>query len=118
MLRAMDDDDDAPIIRRNQAGQFAPGQSGNVLGRPKGISLRRLLRDSLTPEQRQALVDRYYLMAMEDPRAMRGLIEDHDGRLPQQLDHVGAIHTTITVGDATPQEPEIEDGALPEITEA
>lgn len=76
---------------------WAPGQSGNPAGRPRGTSLRAALRARLgepaSPSDPrpavEAVVDALYRAAIEDRdvRAMRLLIESVDGRAPLVVQH-------------------------------
>lgn len=69
---------------RDEQGRFPPGVSGNPAGRPKN-TIRDAIRALLTETDKQQLAKAYLQMAYDDPRAMRSLIEDHDGKLPTPL---------------------------------
>lgn len=59
---------------------FKPGQSGNPGGRARNV-IRDRMRQKMTPEMIDALIDKFYAIALADPRYAHLFIENHDGKL-------------------------------------
>jgi hypothetical protein len=79
---------------RDDLGRFLPGVSGNPSGRPKDM-LRARMREWMTPEKADALIEAYYALALGNPEAAHRFIENHDGKLTDKIEHSGELTISL-----------------------
>ena len=91
-----------------ESTRFKPGQSGNPGGRPKGISMSKVLTDELSVEEARKVIRAVVRRAKKgDVKAASLLFDRTDGKAPQPLEHSGEGGGPIRV--ALKWEPSADD---------